>query len=360
MSTRLLANFLCVVVFSFSGILRANGYSVAPLKDGGGSQFDGVAAISGQFVGGYSVFIDSTTGLGNAQPSMLNVSNGFSLPMPITYTSGAVCGINTAGEAVGEVVNAANGPQPISWIAGQPQLLTTGAMSNGLANSINNSGLIVGQISSASGSSQAAYWNGQTLTVLPGFTSASAVNDNGDIVVSGNYGGHTGDFVWSNNSITAISSAAGDFSARSINNNGDVAGVITVSGGVSIASIWKNGVSSLLLSNESISLDINDSDQIVGNAVNSDGSAYAFTYKDGSAFNLNDLIPSNSGWVLTEAVSINDDGVIVGNGLLNGHPQAYVLMPDGASGFSLGQTPEPGTVGMLAVAGVMLVRRRRR
>ena len=40
---------------------------------------------------------------------------------------------------------------------------------------------------------------------------------------------------------------------------------------------------------------------------------------------LNDLLPEGSGWVLTGASAINDRGQIVGTGLLNGLPRAYLM-----------------------------------
>jgi hypothetical protein len=54
---------------------------------------------------------------------------------------------------------------------------------------------------------------------------------------------------------------------------------------------------------------------------------YAFLYSGGQMANLNSLLPPNSGWTLTEAVSINDAGQIVGVGTLNGQDRAFRLTP---------------------------------
>jgi hypothetical protein len=43
--------------------------------------------------------------------------------------------------------------------------------------------------------------------------------------------------------------------------------------------------------------------------------------------NLNELIPADSGWLLTTARSINEKGQITGLGLLNGEFHAFVLTP---------------------------------
>lgn len=65
-------------------------------------------------------------------------------------------------------------------------------------------------------------------------------------------------------------------------------------------------------------------------------------------YDLNDLIDSGSGWVLVEARDISDEGYITGYGLYNGQTRAFLLVP------------EPTAVGLLALGGVGLFRRRRR
>ena len=47
------------------------------------------------------------------------------------------------------------------------------------------------------------------------------------------------------------------------------------------------------------------------------------------ALNLNDLIPSNTGWTLRQATAINNKGQIVGWGYLNGETRAFRLDPVG-------------------------------
>ena len=42
---------------------------------------------------------------------------------------------------------------------------------------------------------------------------------------------------------------------------------------------------------------------------------------------LNNLIPSNSGWLLTSANSINVRGQITGEGTIGGQTHAFVLTP---------------------------------
>ena len=76
---------------------------------------------------------------------------------------------------------------------------------------------------------------------------------------------------------------------------------------------------------------INKAAQIVGDAQITPGDLFgahhAFLYSGGQMANLNSLLPPNSGWTLTEAVSINDAGQIVGVGTLNGQDRAFRLTP---------------------------------
>ena len=66
---------------------------------------------------------------------------------------------------------------------------------------------------------------------------------------------------------------------------------------------------------------INDSGDVVGM------SSKPFLYKDGTMFDLNTLIPADSGWRIEQADDINNNGQIVGYGYLNGSQRAFLLTP---------------------------------
>jgi probable HAF family extracellular repeat protein len=81
--------------------------------------------------------------------------------------------------------------------------------------------------------------------------------------------------------------------------------------------------------NASMALGLNDSDQVVGILEPAAGANHAFVYQAGVMKDLNDLIPTGSGWVLTEARAINDAGAIVANGVSpTGKSRAVLLIPD--------------------------------
>jgi len=71
--------------------------------------------------------------------------------------------------------------------------------------------------------------------------------------------------------------------------------------------------------------DINERNMIVGYSTTLDGSTNAFLWQGGVMTNLNSMIPTNSGWVLTHAWSINENGDIAGVGVVTGATHAFLL-----------------------------------
>lgn len=89
----------------------------------------------------------------------------------------------------------------------------------------------------------------------------------------------------------------------------------------------------------SVAFDINNNNQVVGKGLVEvvPHTYHATIFENGTLSNLNNLIDckvdpnaeavGSPDWVLTEARAINDNGVIVGNGLLNGVRKAFMLVP---------------------------------
>jgi len=69
---------------------------------------------------------------------------------------------------------------------------------------------------------------------------------------------------------------------------------------------------------------INRSEVVVG-----EKQGHATRWINGQQADLNNLIPTGSGWTLVEAKAINDSGVIVGMGTLNGVSRPFILTPVG-------------------------------
>lgn len=88
---------------------------------------------------------------------------------------------------------------------------------------------------------------------------------------------------------------------------------------------------------ESWASDLNNVGQVIGSSQTSSGETHGFIWENGIMQDLNDLIPPNSGWILRNAVNINDAGQINGDGYLYGENERYLL--------SIVQPPEQVALG---------------
>ena len=83
----------------------------------------------------------------------------------------------------------------------------------------------------------------------------------------------------------------------------------------------------------SAAMDINELNQVVGSSwlspvltsLYEPEKYHAFIWENGQMTDLNSLIPANSGWILTSATAINDNGDIVGTALLGGQVHGFLL-----------------------------------
>ena len=172
----------------------------------------------------------------------------------------------------------------------------------------------------------AAAWNGA-------YSTASAINDAGQVAGTSVYGATSTQhaFLWQNGTMTDLGSlvTGGASSATGIDQAGDVVGWSSVSGGGLAAVLWSKGSITTLATvpglQNSIADGINDDGQIVGSASTAGGQQHAVLWENGTAIDLNSLLPSNSGWVLTGAWSINDSGQVVGVGTHNGVQTSFLI-----------------------------------
>lgn len=310
--------------------------------------------------------------------------------------------INNSGQVTGQYVVQRDWHAGI-WSTQGTTVLKPTYTDNGYAFDINDHGQIAGY-SDGSG----AYWENGTASPIridaPNsyHTQANSINNNGEIVGYTNIGAISRGFIWQGSGTTLLDTLGGSDSwAGHINNNGLVSGHADSVSSDMLPCIWQdNTVTQLQMlsgytrgqSNYS-----NDLGQIVGRcldtygnnraslwnsvtgapidlgvlqgktssqakAINKFGQIVGFSYSGGALratlwqnnilYDLNTMLPENSGWELLRAEDINDSGQIVGTGLYNGQQKTFVLT----------QVPEPSSLitllcGMGAICGV--IRRKR-
>ncbi len=314
--------------------------------------------------------------------------------------------INNNGQVAGWWQSSGSGTyQAVLWQDGSVAALGVNTGSAFKTYGINNPGQVVGgggySLETSSTSTAFLWQNGTvtTLGTLGGASGATAINDNGQIVgFSYDSAGYRHAVLWQNGNITNLDVGSGSFSeayginkfgqvvgwssspysnndsieptmwqggtavalgtlpkydsgqARAINNTGQIVGWVSGTNNVpSQAFLWQNGTMTALpalsVGSATYAYGINDVGQVVGN------SGYrAALWQDGTVINLNNVIPTNSDWVLNNARGINDKGQIVGGGTFDGRKEAFLMTP----------VPEHTTLALLTVAGAGLFLLKRR
>lgn len=107
-------------------------------------------------------------------------------------------------------------------------------------------------------------------------------------------------------------------------------------------SVWQNGTITSLAQCDCATHGLNNSLQVVGQAYRPFRGAFLIT--NGTVYNLADLIPAGSGWVLSNAFAINDSGQIIGAGQLNGVNHVFRMDP------VPGPPPPPGDIALVQSA----------
>jgi probable HAF family extracellular repeat protein len=203
---------------------------------------------------------------------------------------------------------------------------------------IGDTGAIIGNATTATGESVAAYRNQHGWVRLPlnGFDGSSGedVNDAGTAVGTLFFEPHgSAPFVYENGVLTVLPSVetASETAAVAINDAGLIAGQTFDPLGIVLwdGSSWQPIPTPALFDAEVH--DMNDCAQIVGaHHPEQFFKPHAFLISDGTGVDLNSQIPAGSGWRLGVANAINDAGEIVGVGHHNGDRHAFLLEPTSA------------------------------
>lgn len=325
----------CVLILSVTESQAAPQYHIKDLGTMGGAYSHAVGINENGQITGYSnksanaplhSFIwESLTGLTD-----LNTLGG---------THALAAGINKDGFIVGNSqVTGDTATRGFVWKVGAMLELPSLAGANSRAIAINDNGVMVGAASLSGDSAQhAVLWQNSAVSApidlgtLGGLDSqGNDININGQVVgFAENANQAARAALWSlpyTGQPINLGTLGGTYSeALAINNSGQVTGIASNNGDTQFRGfIWQSGQSMVDIgaltatSTHTAGLDINNKSDIVGYSSTAGGvSKRAIVRKNGAALtDLNGLILPNTGWVLSEARSINDAGQIVGIGTL--------------------------------------------
>jgi probable HAF family extracellular repeat protein len=196
-------------------------------------------------------------------------------------------------------------------------------------------------------------YNIKDLGTLGGTGSAAyAINSAGDVVGgTSTASGSSPAFLYSYSSgtMTSLGTLAGDTAAvaTALNNSGQVVGNSEGSG--IHAFLWQSSTGMMqplgnLGGSETFALAVNNPTPahplfvVVGYGGTTAGGNHAWLWQNNGLgmTDLNNLIPANSGWVLTDADGINDKQQIVGTGTINGQGHAFLWQIGGGAPTDLG------------------------
>jgi probable HAF family extracellular repeat protein len=316
------------------------------------------------------VIVGQSYKAGIMRPFRWTSSTGMVELPTVPGTDGRAWCINNRGESVGEAFyyyspcpyyalmwNAAGGMTDLGYLAGT---------NSSEAHGINDSGWTVGASFTIGTSGRKAFRNDgvamSDLGSLGGTDSeAYAINNSGEIVgvsgTTGNAAFHA--FLWNGSTgMQDLGTIGGESNGRAINEHGHVAGYSDPTADTRHAFLWtpQEGMQDLgTLSGRTHTeaYGINDGDEVVGTSYSiGGGTVHAFLWdaKNGMQ-DLNNLVDPSCGWTLFAANDINNTGCIVGFGLQAGSNYHHPVL--------LTPIPEPATLALLALGGLVALRRRR-
>lgn len=228
---------------------------------------------------------------------------------------------------------------------------------------INDAGDVVGSSDTTGGNLHAFYWSQATGTMRDlnapgGLSIASDVNNHGQVTgiftISPGGGARQMFFYDGTQMITPGTLGGAESVGTRVNDAGQVAGYSQITGGAFHAFLYSNGVMTDIHNAgyaQSFAYGLNNAGSVVGVWRDAGNNKHAFLWTMATGMlDLQALIDPTLGWYLLSAAQINNNGDIVGYGILNGQVHAFLLT----------EVPEAGTLGMMAVGLVLVMTMGRR
>lgn len=312
----------------------------------------------------------AATATGDLRAFVFSDGQFITADLPTGFFGSSGSNPNSRGQITGQLVNDDNS-RVIAFVQ-DGNTVDVLRLPNGFRSSvghaINSSGQVVGVAATESWQRVEAfvYSAGTTrlLGTLPGNTDSDAVSINSAGQIVGNSSGGSGPtqaFLYANGAMSALGTFGPyvDTLAQAINDAGQVAGfAYTADYFAGPHAYLYNPVGGFTALEplpgftNSAAYALNASGAVVGTMSTAANTSAAFLYSSGQVKNLNDLLVDAPGWVVTEASSIADNGLIAARATFDGVSYSVLLTP----------VPEPATNALCAAAagfGVALWRRRR-
>ncbi len=276
---------------------------------------------------------DFGEGLGGSQftgrsKGFITRSHGFEIVDGLPGSDYTVAlGLNNAGVVVGSS-NSAAGVRAFRLIRGigVVDLGTLPGDANSAAFAVNNGGKATGYSSGPRGIRAVVWTSNNSIQLLPALAGSNssrglAINEPGEVVGVCQIAGAPHAVRWNGANVQDLGSLPGDTSteALAINNQGDIVGS---SGNVNAARravLWARGgaiqnLGTLAGGSSSRALGISGRGIVVGTSESSNGTrAFIWTSSEGMQ-DLNSVLTSRGGFVLTHAVAISPQGLILAIG----------------------------------------------
>ncbi|UEC01666.1 PEP-CTERM sorting domain-containing protein [Burkholderia vietnamiensis] len=273
-------------------------------------------------------------------------------------------GINGLGQVVGTTGDSAGSHATLWSTPNAPGVSLGGGGSAAIG--INDTGLVVGQITTADGRSRAAIFTTTGPIDIggssPAESAAYAVSNSGYVVglIMSDNGYEAAWFDFPHSNVVTLGGLGGaNSAAEAVNDWGLAAGFADLASGDTQATIFNLATGTAqglgtLGGQMSYAYGINNLGQVVGLAETATGAEHYFLWDAQHGMqDLQSLIDPSSGWQISGVSDINNVGQIMATACRDGQCQAALLNP-------LSAVPEPSTWAfMVAGLGWVVARRRR-